>query len=172
MSHNAASRHHLLAEWYRQHHRWLVGWLRRKMDGAAQADDLAQEAFIRIFKSPALEAVQEPRAFLTVVAKRELYNFWRRRELEEAYLAALAQMPEDLGLSQEDDALLREAILLIDRQLDGLPPKVKHAFLLNRLEGMTYVAIATEMQLSVATIERYMKQAIMHCHTVRLQVVP
>ncbi|MCB5190933.1 sigma-70 family RNA polymerase sigma factor [Methylobacillus arboreus] len=172
MGNNTASRHYLLAEWYRNHHRWLVGWLRRKLDGAAHADDLAQEAFIRIFKAPQLEAVQEPRAFLTVVAKRELYNFWRRRELEESYLEALAQMPESLALSQEEYALLREAVLLIDRQLDGLPAKVKQAFLLNRLEGLGYTAISQEMNISVATVERYMKRAIMHCHLARLENEP
>lgn len=169
MANNSASRHHLLAEWYRNHHGWLVGWLKRKLEGAAHADDLAQEAFVRLFKAPQLEDVREPRAFLTVVAKRELYNFWRRRELEQAYLDALAQLPEDLGLSQEEYALLKEAILIIDHQLDGLPAKVKQAFLLNRLECLTYVAIAQEMNMSVATIERYMKQAILHCHLARIE---
>ncbi|MCB5185756.1 sigma-70 family RNA polymerase sigma factor [Methylobacillus gramineus] len=172
MGHDSLSRRNLLSEWYSSHHSWLVSWLRRKMDGSQQADDLAQDTFIRVFKSQQLEQVVEPRAFLTVVAKRELYNFWRRRELETAYLDALSHMPEHLGLSQEDYAVLREAILIIDRQLDGLPEKVKQAFLLNRLEGMTYVAISQEMHLSVATIERYMKQAILHCHQARLRDVP
>lgn len=109
MANNSASRHHLLAEWYRNHHGWLVGWLKRKLEGAAHADDLAQEAFVRLFKAPQLEDVCEPRAFLTVVAKRELYNFWRRRELEQAYLDALAQMPEEFGLSQEEPSSNRRS---------------------------------------------------------------
>ncbi len=155
--------HHL----YRNHHGWLVGWLRKKLNCSFHADDVAQDTFVNVLRSRQLDDIQEPRAFLTVIARRELYNFWRRRELEKSYLEALAHLPPVLSSSQEDMALMREAIELIDRHLDGLPSKVKQVFLLSRLEDMTHVAIAGYMGISVATVERYMKQAIVHCYLAR-----
>ena len=45
----------------------------------------------------------EPRAFLTTVAKRVLFNYYRRQDLERAYLDALAQMPGVTGNTFNDN---------------------------------------------------------------------
>lgn len=149
---------------YAEHHPWLQGWLRRRLGCQHQAADLAQDTFVRLLRGrEAPQPIEEPRAFLTTLAQRVLFNFWRRRDLEQAYLDALSQQPQAVALSAEDYAMVREAVEALDRLLDGLPPKVREAFLLNRLEGLTHVEIARRLRLSVATIERYMKQAVLHC---------
>ena len=60
---------------------------------------------------------------------------------------------------------MREAIEAIDRVLDGLPSRVKRAFLLNRLEGMPQQAIADLLRVSLATVERDLRRAFVHCLT-------
>jgi len=127
------------------------------------AADLAQDTFVRVLAAREIEQVAEPRAFLTTLAKRALFSHWRRRALEQAYLQALAESPQATAPSAEDLALLHEALLTIDNALNGLPAKVRQAFLLHRLDGMTHVQIAHEMGISVASVERYMKQAYLHC---------
>lgn len=127
------------------------------------AADLAQDTFLRVLTAREIEQVAEPRAFLTTLAKRVLFTHWRRRELEQAYLQALADLPQAMVPSVEDMALLHEALQAIDQRLAGLPAKVKQAFLLHRLEGLTHVQIAAEVGVSVASVERYMKQAYLHC---------
>ena len=146
---------------YVDHHAWLHGWLLRKLgNNSHQAADLAQDTFVRVIAAEQAPAIREPRAYLTTLAQRVLFNFWRRRELEQAWLDALASLPEDLSPSPEDYALVREAIETIDLWLEGLPPKVRQVFLMRRLDGMKHTEIAAEMKLSVATVERYMKQAL------------
>lgn len=162
----SAHHHATLHALYRDHHGWLSHWLRNKLGCTQQAADLAQNTFMRVLQSRQLMQLQEPRAFLTVLAKRELYTFWRRRDLEQAYLDALAQQPQANQPSPEDMLLIREAIAALDQLLNGLPPKVRQAFLLSRLDGLTHVQIADTMAKSVATIERYMKQALLHCYLV------
>ena len=146
---------------YVDHHAWLQSWLLRKLGNTHQAADLTQDTFVRVIAGQQVEAIREPRAYLTTLAQRVLYNFWRRRELEQAWLDALATMPEDMAPSPEDYALVREAIEAIDLWLEGLPPKARQVFLLRRLDGMKHTEIAEVMGLSVATVERYMKQALM-----------
>lgn len=160
---SAADAHQTIQTLYTDHHRWLKGWLRRRLGCPEQAADLAHDTFIRALVSPHVGAIDEPRAFLTTLVKRVLYSFWRRRELEQAYLDALAALPEGFAPSAEELILLREAVEAIDAQLDGLPLKVKQAFLLNRLDGMTHVAIASEMGISLATVERHVRRAWLHC---------
>ncbi|MES2612844.1 MAG: sigma-70 family RNA polymerase sigma factor [Pseudomonadota bacterium] len=154
---------HPAGRWYASHHAWLLVWLQRRTGCPHGAADLAQDTFVRVLAARGIEQVAEPRAFLTTLAKRVLFSHWRRRELEQAYLQALADSPQATAPSPEDMALLHEALQAIDQRLDGLPAKVKRAFLLHRLDGMTHVLIAREMGISVASVERHVKQAYLHC---------
>lgn len=149
---------------YSENHRWLQSWLWRRLGCHADAADLTQDTFVRTLKSADLERINEPRAFLCLVAKRVLFSFWRRSELERAYLDALAALPQALAPSEEELALLREAVESVDRMLDGLPGTVRHAFLLNRLEGLTHPQIASQLGVSLATVERWIKRAVTQCY--------
>ncbi|MFK7462894.1 sigma factor, partial [Pseudomonas sp. Env-10] len=60
---------------YNDHHHWLTGWLRRKLGCPEKAADLAQDTFIRVLSAREAPTLIEPRAFLTTVAKRVLFNF-------------------------------------------------------------------------------------------------
>jgi len=95
---------------YRDHHQWLRGWLSRKVGCTHQGADLAQDTFVRVLGANELGRLDEPRAFLMALAQRVLYSFWRRRNLENAWLEALAQQPENHAPSAEDYALVRDAI--------------------------------------------------------------
>jgi RNA polymerase sigma-19 factor, ECF subfamily len=156
--------HQQIQHLYSANKRWLSRWFERHLTCAYQAEDLTHNTFIRILQSKNSEHIQEPRAFLTTLAKRELFSFWRRRDIEQAYLLALYHQPESVVPSEEALLIIRNTLMEIDLLLDGLPAKVKKAFLLNRLEGLTYKKIAEEMGLSLATVERYMKQAFLHCY--------
>lgn len=153
---------------YAENHRWLQNWLLRRLGSHADAADLAQDTFVRTLKSRQAAIIDEPRAFLCVVAKRVLCSFWRRNELERAYLEALASLPETVVPSEEDFALLREAVAVIDAMLNDLPGNVRHAFLLNRLDGMTHPQIAEQLGVSLATVERWIKQAVTQCYLATL----
>ena len=74
---------------YSLHHGWLQGWLTSRMGNACEAADLTQDTFLRVLlavgrSEPALrlDVLQEPRAYLTTVAKRLLFNHYRRQSLE------------------------------------------------------------------------------------------
>ncbi|MNW17309.1 putative RNA polymerase sigma factor FecI [compost metagenome] len=73
-------------------------------------------------------------------------------------------MPEVLAPSPEEQLQLIEALVAIDKALDGLPMVVKATFLYSQLDGMSYVAIARKLDLSERTVSRYMKQALRQCY--------
>lgn len=157
------STHHEFDTLYRDHHGWLYGWLRGKLGNAAEAADLAHDTFARLLGTRDLLSVREPRAYLTTVAKGLLINWWQRRSLEQAYLEALAALPEAHVPSPEHRAIVLETLLEIDAMLDALPPLAKRAFLLSQLDGMKYEDIAVQLKISLTTVKRYMKQAFLRC---------
>ncbi|MGE8408072.1 MAG: sigma-70 family RNA polymerase sigma factor [Pseudomonas sp.] len=147
---------------YSGHHGWLYARLCRKLGNAMDAADLAHDTFARILASN-VSVFDEPRAYLNCVAGGILANWWQRKSLERAYLAALAQLPEPQVPSPEVRLLVLETLHEIDAMLDTLPPLVRRAFLLSQLGGMKYEDIASEIDVSLITVKRYMKQAFLKC---------
>ncbi|KNC12624.1 sigma-70 family RNA polymerase sigma factor [Pseudomonas sp. RIT-PI-a] len=149
---------------YLVHRRWLTEWLRSRLGCPDNAADLAQDTFMRLLSAREIAPIREPRAFLTTVAKRVLFNHYRRQDLERAYLEALSQMPEPLAPSEEHRAIILQTLLELDALLDGLPVLVKRAFLLAQVDGLGYQDIADELGISLATVKRYLHKAAMRCY--------
>lgn len=152
-----------LTELYSTHHRWLRGWLQHKLGSAFDADDLAQDTFIRVLMGDAAATIREPKSFLCTVARRVMIDFFRRNALERAYLEMLERMPEEVSPSPEYRQSVLETLQQIDSMLEGLGEKVRHAFLLSQLEGLTYPQIALQLNVSLSSVKKYMAKAMEHC---------
>lgn len=157
-----------LHELYVDHHAWLLNWLHQRLQHRETAADLMQDTFLQLIGRPSvIGELKQPRAWLTTVAKGLMVDRARRQRLERAYLEALASQPEATGVSPEDRLLLLETLIRIDALLDGLPSKVRNAYLLSRLEGMPYRDIATQLGTSLSSVEKYMATAMRHCYQAR-----
>lgn len=148
---------------YADHHGWLKGWLRRRLGNSFDAADLAHDTFLRLLTRGDAIAVREPRALLTTVAQGVVSNFMRRRQIEDAYLATLADLPERVAPSPESRAILLETLIELDRRLDTLAAPVRRAFLLSQLDGMKQTDIAATLNISLATAQRYIAKAAHLC---------
>ncbi|MYM24924.1 sigma-70 family RNA polymerase sigma factor [Duganella sp. FT135W] len=150
---------------YSDHHQYLVGWLRRRIGCIEHAQDLAQDTFVRLMSGraqPAGQPLRQPRAWLTTIAHGLLVDHVRRQDVERAYLDALAVVPEAQVMSPEERLQILQALVQVDALLDGLPSRARTAFLMSRLDGLTYADIALQMQLSLSAIEKYMATALRH----------
>jgi RNA polymerase sigma factor (sigma-70 family) len=148
---------------YVEHHGWLVRWLRGRLYNNECAQDLAQDTFVRVIHGCDPAQLKEPRAYLSVIAKRLVTDHFRRRSLEQAYLVALAALPEQQHPSPEDQAIILESLTQIDTMLHTLSGNARRAFLLAQLEGMSYDDIARHLAVSVRTVTRYIDQGFEAC---------
>ena len=137
---------------YAEHHGWLRGWLRGRLGNAFDAADLAHDTYLRILSSGRMRAAAIAPA---PGADRQglVIDLYRRRQIEAAYLDALARLPQPLAPSAEDCAAAVQALVDIDAVLNGLPPKAREALLLRKLDGMSYRDIATRLRVSVSSVE-------------------
>jgi RNA polymerase sigma-70 factor (ECF subfamily) len=162
MSGADTSHGHYVGLLFSQHYDWLQGLLRRHLESRASAEDLAAETFTQLLASPAIAPIREPRALLTTIARRLLYQLWRRRDLEHAHLDSLAPDIID-ARSPEQLAELLEALQRIDQSLDSGPAKVKATFVLSQVDGLTYPEIARTLGISQRSVSDYMTNALQRC---------
>lgn len=149
---------------YAEHSSWLQGWLRRRIGDTVAAADVAQDTFLSLLdgKTAAAE-IREPRPFLATVANRLLAHRHRRQLLETAYIEALACLPEEVAPSPETRLIALQSLQEIDRVLDGLPPKVREAFLLAHLAELSYAEIAARLKVSASSVKQYLSRANREC---------
>ncbi|WP_172642823.1 sigma-70 family RNA polymerase sigma factor [Advenella kashmirensis] len=151
---------------YREHHAWLVHWLLRRVQNTADAADLAQDTFLRVMgrQTDDLMLLREPRAMLTTIGKGLVIDHWRRQDIERAYLETLAALPPAHAPSPEARQIALETLIRLDALLDDLKPAWRCALLWTRLEGITVAEVATRLNVSVATAERYLAKALRRCY--------
>jgi RNA polymerase sigma-70 factor (ECF subfamily) len=80
-------------------------------------------------------------------------------------LDKIASYPEALMPSPEENAIILSTLQEIDTLLDQLPAKVRKAFLLAQLDGLTYIEIGQKMGVSDRMVKKYMSRAMLHCLT-------
>nr|WP_242467228.1 sigma-70 family RNA polymerase sigma factor [Ectothiorhodospira shaposhnikovii] len=149
---------------YDDHHAWLQGWLRHRLGNAADAADLAHDAFLRLLTKPRrFDSAPEARSYLCTMANGLCVDLWRRRRIEQAWLDVLAARPEDLVPSAEHQAIVLEALLEIDAMLHSLPPKVANAFVMAVGCEMTDREVAEELGVSTRMVRKYVARAMLYC---------
>jgi len=145
---------------FRAHYRWLCDYLRRHSRDVPGAEDIAGETFAQLLEAPALTAIREPRALLTTIAQRLLYQHWRRADLQRWHRQ---QSDLDVAASPEHLAQLSQTLDRLDRSLHRLPAKVRSTFLLARIDGLTYPQIAAELGISQRSVSVYMARSQALC---------
>ncbi|MHC8328427.1 sigma-70 family RNA polymerase sigma factor [Pseudomonas sp. LB1P83] len=145
---------------FRAHYPWLCARLRRHSGVGFSVEDIAAETFVQLLESPGLTPIREPRALLTTIAHRLIYQLWRHRDLEHQHLNQLQHIDVK---SPEELVQLSQSLHGLDRTLDRLPGKVRATFLLSRIDGLTYPQIAAELSISQRSVSVYMTRSQALC---------
>lgn len=147
----------------RRHHRSLIGFLRGRLKVADDADDIAQETYIRMMKYEGSCEIESPSAMLFRIAVNVANDHGRAAQSRPA-----AGDIDDVTL--ESDRPSAERTLLAAQNLDmlldaieQLPPKCRRVFLLSRAYGMTNAEIAQHYGISVKMVEKQISRALAAC---------
>jgi RNA polymerase sigma-70 factor, ECF subfamily len=137
----------------------VVMMAKRALGSESEAEDVAQEAFQRVFaKAKTLRDPERLRSFIFSFAVRVLKDELRGRKAR-AWLSF--QRPETLAdvgadiVDMESRDLLRRFYSLLDR----LAPRYRLVFVLRHIESMTVEEVATHMEMSPSTVKRALDHA-------------
>lgn len=153
-----------LAAEFRASYAWLKSKIQRRVGSPADAEDLASSSFLELAGVGDPRTVREPRALLTVIAQRLTFEMWRRRDLERAWLDHLAVRDECYAPSAESIAEVSQALMLVDRALEGLSANAQNAFILSQIDGLTQTEIAERLGVSPSMVRKYLASALAKCY--------
>ncbi|MDR5759408.1 sigma-70 family RNA polymerase sigma factor [Caballeronia sp. LZ035] len=151
---------------YSEHHSWLVSFLYRRLGNRDNAADLAHDAFERLLRSDPAQALPQPRAYLTTIAKNLVVSHFRHAQVERAYLDVLASQPEATAPSLEARALILETLERLCRLVETMTPRTRTVFLLAQLDGLSYPQVAHQLGLSIDVVKKAMSKALQQCYAV------
>lgn len=142
----------------------LLRFISRRLRTAADAPDLAQEAYVRLLRLNRKELIRDPQAYLYRIAVNLLREFELNRRADVAGLRrwteeqatedrlAVDRIADSVGIGARLSATLRE-----------LSPKGRAVVVLHRRDGMTYEEIGKRLGMSPNTVKKYLSAGLRHC---------
>jgi len=147
-----------------ERHQQLVISLVTRMIGSADAEDLAQQVFLNVWKSaPRWRPEAKVTTWLLTIAKRLVFNEARRRARTRLIPQSEDQEHEpeypDPTPGPDREVLEKELHLAIEKAINQLPEKERLALVLRQYQGMPYEEIAEVLGVSLAAVKSLLFRA-------------
>ncbi len=146
-------------QFFRTHAKALRNYIYFQFGDDESADDVAQEAFIALWKNCSKVTLDTAKGYVYQIANNLSKSLKRHEKVKLKYEVQStktdhsSESPEYLMLESEFMQKLNDAI-------SGLPDKQREVFLLNRIEKLTYKEIAEIKQVSQKAVEKLMHKAL------------
>lgn len=149
----------LFSSLFKKHVKVLRNYLLYKFGDSEKANDVAQEAFIKLWENCADVPQEKAKSYLYTVANNAALNKIAHKKVVLAYAKNASpkghtfENPEFLLEEEEFKAKLQDAI---GRLSEGQ----RTAFLLHRIDGKKYHEIAEMLDISVKAVEKRISGAL------------
>jgi RNA polymerase sigma-70 factor (ECF subfamily) len=148
----------------------LLAFFERRMGDRIVAEDLTQEAFLRLFVAARRDEIQNVGALLFKIASNLLRDEYRKAAREPRFQAVEPRQDDarrshrELVEPRHPERLLigRQRIDALVRALDELNERTRSIYILFRLEKMKQADIAAVFGVSKSTIEKEIAKASLH----------
>lgn len=150
----------------------LTGRLRRFVRGRVatreDAEDVIQDAYLRVLRYSAEHAVESQERLLFSAAKNLVVDSRRRRSVRVRTATDFAILEACTQSWPNPDEVLYASQRLnrVERAVEQLPPRCREVFLLNRLDGLSYTQVAAHLGISVSAVEKHMARACLLLDTI------
>ena len=156
----------LVGRLFAEHRGALQTFFWRRIRSKADAQDLAQEVYLRMLRVSDQEAIRDPVPYLYTVANNLLkeHAVLDRRQATGIGIEEVATHEELEAPPAFDGELdLEQRVARLRVVLKQLRPKWQAAVELRFTHGLSYREIATRLGVSPQMVKKYVAQALLHC---------
>lgn len=139
----------------------LRRYLARLLGNTSEAQDVAHDAYMRVYPSVENKSADKPEALLYVTARRLAINRLKRRSIsplapEGAALETHASGSP--GVAQQ--VMARQELSLLEQAIAELPEGCRTVLLLRKVELLSHREIADRLGIAVSTVEKQHARAL------------
>lgn len=142
----------------------LLSFIQRRL-GTHEAEDLVQDAFLRMAEAAPERPIENPRAYLYQIAANLTIDRLRQHRHRAVWEAEPDEGLDvhDPAVDVEADVFSRQQIELLKQALKELPPRCREAFILHKFQHLSYAEVAVRLDISESTVCKHMIKALAHC---------
>lgn len=144
---------------YQRYAKELRRFIFFKTQDIDKAEDIVQDAFIKLWDNCNKVNYDKAKSYLYTVASNTFLNVIKhekvvRNHQQSTSIKNTIESPEFIMLE-------KEFMDKLENTIDALPGKQKDVFLLSRIEKKTYKEIAEQLDISVKAVEKRMHSALL-----------
>ncbi|MEM1325259.1 MAG: RNA polymerase sigma-70 factor [Bacteroidota bacterium] len=144
-----------------RHRLYLCRYVQKLVTCEYQAEEIVSDVFMKIWKNRKdLHISSNVKAYLNMCVRNLSIDYLRRQRRHRSAYARLSEKQPEIETSPEADFIYHELSDYLQQAITKLPPKGQHIFRLSRDEGMKYREIASELQISIKTVETHMRRSL------------
>ena len=140
----------------------LRRYLARMTGNRTEAQDLAHDAYARVYTAMDENRVEQPKAFLFTTARRLALNQIKRRQIapvreadDKVISMAAATTP---GVTQI--VMARQEWAALEQAIANLPSGCRSVLLLCKVEGLSHAEIGQRLGIAISTVEKQHARAL------------
>lgn len=139
----------------------LRRYLTRLLGNSSEAQEIAHDAYVRVFPSPDKPAPIQPEAVLYTTARRLAINRLKRRSISPfapdptSVETAASSTP---GVAQQ--VMARQELGMLEKAIAELPEGCRTVLLLRKVELLSHREIAERLGIAVSTVEKQHVRAL------------
>lgn len=136
----------------------LRNYLYYRSGDMQQAEDLVQDAFIKLWKNCKDVLLSKARGYLYAITKNAFYNEVAHKKVVLKY----AKLPQKTADNETPQFKMEESEFMskLESAINTLSPGEREVFLMNRIEKKTYKEMAKHLGVSQKAIEKRMHKAL------------
>jgi len=148
---------------FAQYGKALHRYLMRRLSNQQSAQDLAQEAYLRLVRLESTELVRAPQAYLFRIASNLVYEFRARERrdvvtFDSRVVDSAAERVSDPAAAEPGERVNMERQL--ESVLSQLPPLYAAILIMKKRDGLSMEEIASELGISIHTVKKYLFRAV------------
>jgi RNA polymerase sigma factor (sigma-70 family) len=139
----------------------LRRYLTRLLGNASEAQDVAHDAYMRVYPSMTGQKVDHPEGLLYTAARRLAINRLKRRSIspvsrEELFPESAASQAPGI----EAQVIARQELDILQEAIAQLPQGCRAVLLLRKIELLSHKQIADRLGIAVSTVEKQHARAL------------
>ncbi len=154
-------------EAFLRHEASLKKYLYRFFSRPQDVEDVAQEAFLKVFATEIRTQVRQPKALLFRAAKHAaLTELSKKANTDFDYMGEMddgAVFKNKGGCDSEEILDARRKLAALSIAIAGLPPVCRQVFIMRKIEALPMKEVAARLNISVSTAEKHGAEGLVKC---------